>query len=58
MTGVVGTVFKQFGITASVAVFCSLLVARRLTPMTAAYVMKNKADGHPADGWVMRTYLS
>lgn len=58
MDGVVGIIFKQFGITASVAVFCSLLVARLLTPMMAAYLMRSKPEGHAADGWIMRTYLS
>lgn len=58
MDGVVGIIFKQFGITASVAVFCSLLVARFLTPMMAAYMMKAKAGAHPSDGWLMSGYLS
>jgi multidrug efflux pump subunit AcrB len=40
MTGVVGQYFKQFGWTASVAVAASLLVARLLTPMMAAYLLK------------------
>ncbi|PTE13038.1 efflux RND transporter permease subunit, partial [Pseudogemmobacter blasticus] len=58
MDGVVGIIFKQFGITASVAVFCSLLVARLLTPMMAAYLMRSKAEAHQTDGWIMRTYLA
>ena len=58
MDGVVGIIFKQFGITASVAVFCSLLVARLLTPMMAAYMMKTKAGAHQTDGWIMRSYLA
>jgi multidrug efflux pump subunit AcrB len=58
MDGVVGIIFKQFGITASVAVFCSLLVARFLTPMMAAYLLKTKVHGPQADGWLMRTYLA
>ena len=40
MTGVVGKFFKQFGWTAALAVFASLVVARMLTPMMAAYLMK------------------
>ncbi|SPF81708.1 efflux RND transporter permease subunit [Pseudoprimorskyibacter insulae] len=58
MDGIVGIIFKQFGITASVAVFCSLLVARFITPMMAAYMMKTKAQTEKPDGWIMRTYLS
>jgi multidrug efflux pump subunit AcrB len=40
MAGVPGLIFRQFGVTASVAVVMSLLVARLLTPMMAAYLMK------------------
>ena len=57
MGGVVGIIFKQFGVTAAVAVFCSLLVARLLTPMMAAYMMKTKAQAHRQDGRIMRGYL-
>lgn len=58
MSGVIGIIFKQFGITASVAVFCSLLVARLVTPMMAAYMMKTHAKADTGDGWLMRTYLT
>ncbi|MDR7331899.1 efflux RND transporter permease subunit [Roseateles asaccharophilus] len=40
MSGAVGKVFVQFGWTAVIAVFFSLLVARMLTPMMAAYLLK------------------
>ncbi|MCC2675058.1 MAG: putative inner rane transporter, partial [Ramlibacter sp.] len=40
MSGVAGKFFKQFGWTASLAVFASLVVARVLTPMMAAYLLK------------------
>jgi multidrug efflux pump subunit AcrB len=40
MSGVVGKFFVQFGWTASIAVFFSLVVARMLTPMMAAYMLK------------------
>ncbi|UTW01567.1 efflux RND transporter permease subunit [Marinomonas rhizomae] len=42
MSGVTGLFFKQFGWTAVVAVLSSLLVARLLTPMMAAYLLKPK----------------
>ena len=58
MSGIVGIIFKQFGITASVAVFCSLLVARLLTPMMAAYLMKSKAHAQTEDGWIMHSYIA
>ncbi len=44
MSGIAGKFFKQFGWTASLAVFASLVVARMLTPMMAAYLMKPMAD--------------
>ena len=40
MSGIVGQFFKQFGLVVAVAVFFSLLVARMLTPMMSAYLMK------------------
>ena len=40
MAGIPGKFFKQFGWTASLAVFASLVVARALTPMMAAYLLK------------------
>lgn len=43
MGGIPGQFFKQFGLTVTVAVLFSLLVARMITPMMAAYMMK---DGH------------
>ncbi|EUB99961.1 acriflavin resistance protein [Rhizobium sp. CF080] len=56
MSGIPGLVFRQFGVTAAVAVLASLLVARFLTPMMAAYIMKPHGEEKP-DGWLMRTYL-
>jgi multidrug efflux pump subunit AcrB len=58
MSGVIGIIFKQFGITASVAVFFSLMVARFVTPMMAAYMMKAKPRHVKEDGFVMRNYLN
>ncbi|KKZ85198.1 RND transporter [Rhizobium phaseoli] len=57
MSGIPGLIFRQFGITAAVAVLASLVVARLLTPMMAAYFMK----AHPTeekDGRIMRAYIS
>jgi multidrug efflux pump subunit AcrB len=57
MSGVVGKFFVQFGWTASVAVLFSLLVARLLTPMMAAYLLKTPTQQvKPEPGWV-RYYL-
>ena len=40
MSGMPGKFFVQFGWTAAIAVFFSLVVARMLTPMMAAYLLK------------------
>ena len=56
MSGVAGKFFKQFGWTASLAVVASLLVARVLTPMMAAYILKPIVGTHQDPGW-MRVYL-
>jgi multidrug efflux pump subunit AcrB len=56
MSGIAGKFFKQFGWTAALAVFASLVVARMLTPMMAAYMMKG-SKGHKEDGFVMRSYM-
>ncbi|MBP6708106.1 MAG: efflux RND transporter permease subunit [Candidatus Accumulibacter sp.] len=53
MSGVAGKFFVQFGWTAAIAVFFSLVVARLLTPMMAAYLMKPVAD-KPTPGWLVR----
>lgn len=57
MSGIIGKFFKQFGWTASIAIFMSLLVARLITPMMAAYVMKPEKQVEEKDGWIMRKYL-
>ncbi len=44
MGGIPGQFFRQFGLTVSVAVFCSLLVARLITPVMAAYWLKAKHE--------------
>ncbi|WP_127959672.1 efflux RND transporter permease subunit [Serratia microhaemolytica] len=62
--GVVGQYFRQFGLTATVAVFGSLMVARLLTPLMAAYFLRpaqksSTADAQvkPEPSWMMRSYL-
>jgi multidrug efflux pump subunit AcrB len=57
MAGVAGKFFVQFGWTAAIAVFASLVVARLLTPMMAAYILKPTKHEAPKEGWVMRRYL-
>jgi len=56
MSGVPGKFFKQFGWTASLAVFASLIVARALTPMMAAYILRPIVGAHADPRW-MRLYM-
>ena len=46
MPGIAGQFFKEFGLTISVAVLFSLVVARLLTPLMAAYFLKPKTRAH------------
>ena len=56
MAGVPGKFFVQFGWTAAIAVFFSLVVARMLTPMMAAYILKPPKAEHDDPAW-MKRYL-
>lgn len=58
MGGIPGQYFKQFGLTVAVSVLFSLLVARIITPMMAAYLMRGA--GRPVDrrdAFVMRRLM-
>ena len=58
MGGVSGQFFKQFGLTVAAAVFISLMVARLITPVLAAYALSSDAlIVHHADGPIMTRYL-
>jgi multidrug efflux pump subunit AcrB len=52
MSGVPGKFFLQFGWTAAIAVFFSLVVARMLTPMMAAYLLRSDIKEHKEPGWL------
>ena len=54
MAGVPGKFFVQFGWTAAIAVFFSLVVARMLTPMMAAYILKPPKKEHTDPAWMTR----
>ena len=54
MSGVPGKFFKQFGWTAALAVFASLVVARMLTPMMAAYILKPVVTAEHEPHWLKR----
>jgi multidrug efflux pump subunit AcrB len=58
MSGIAGQFFKQFGITVSVQVFFSLLAARFVTPVLAAYFMKHHDHDDPPPGRILNTYHS
>ena len=58
MGGVTGLLFRQFGWTVVISVLISLLVARLLTPLMAAYFLRNdNYCQHKEDGIFMRKYL-
>ena len=57
MGGIVGQYFKQFGLTVAVAVLFSLLVARLITPMMAAYLLRPTHHEEHVPGWLMRAYI-
>ncbi|MDN3545796.1 efflux RND transporter permease subunit [Kinneretia asaccharophila] len=54
MSGVAGKFFVQFGWTAAIAVFFSLVVARMLTPMMAAYLLKPPRGPEHEPRWLQR----
>ncbi|MGV0877146.1 efflux RND transporter permease subunit [Martelella sp. FLE1502] len=63
MPGIPGQYFIQFGLTVAFAVFFSLVVARLITPVMAAYMLKpskhkHKEDAEHNDGRIMRGYTA
>jgi multidrug efflux pump subunit AcrB len=56
MSGVVGLYFREFGLTVAVAVFFSLLVARLITPIMAAYFLGGGPAAEERHGLFMRSY--
>jgi multidrug efflux pump subunit AcrB len=57
LSGIPGKFFKQFGWTAVLAILASLVVARLLTPMMAAYLLKPVKEGVQKDSKIMTFYL-
>ena len=58
MPGITGQYFRQFGLTVAAAVFFSLLVARLITPVVAAYTLKADKVVTHGDGPIMTRYLA
>jgi multidrug efflux pump subunit AcrB len=57
MPGISGQFFKAFGFTVVVAVLMSLLVARMITPLIAAYFLRSHGEQPHASGSAMDKYL-
>ena len=57
MGGITGQYFKQFGLTVAAAVFFSLLVARLVTPVVAAFTLPPLATQRHLEGPLMTRYL-
>jgi multidrug efflux pump subunit AcrB len=57
MPGVPGEYFKNFGFTVVAAVLISLAVARLITPMMAAYLLKAKGHAPHGEGMIMTGYM-
>ncbi|NJC05261.1 multidrug efflux pump subunit AcrB [Sphingomonas kaistensis] len=58
MPGISGQFFRNFGYTVVLAVFMSLLVARMITPLMAAYFLRSGGVQEHASGKWMDRYLS
>ena len=63
MPGIPGQYFIQFGLTVAFAVFFSLVVARLITPVMAAYMLKpakhkSLEDSEDTDGRALRAYTA
>ena len=56
MGGIAGQYFRQFGLTVAIAVIFSLLVARFVTPVIAAYFLRAPRRPDTASRAVMRAY--
>ena len=57
MGGIVGQFFRQFGWTAALSIFASLMVARLITPMMAAYILKPEKKHVEKQSALMGWYL-
>ena len=57
MPGVAGQFFKNFGLTVVAAVLMSLAVARMITPMIAAYFLREHGEAEHASGPWMQRYV-
>jgi multidrug efflux pump subunit AcrB len=58
MPGIPGQFFKNFGLTVVASVLMSLLVARMITPMIAAYFLQAKGHASHGEGPMMDRYMA
>ena len=58
MPGISGQFFKNFGLTVVAAVLVSLAVARLITPMMAAYMLKAQGQASHGEGPLMDRYMA
>ena len=56
MGGIAGQYFKQFGLVVAAAVFFSLLVARFITPLLAAFFLRDHGHKPVREGFLLRAY--
>ena len=54
MTSAVGQYFKEFGVTVAAAVICSLIVARFVTPLLCALLLKSSQSRSPRQPYTTR----
>ncbi len=58
MSGIAGQYFRQFGLTVAIAVVFSLMVARFVTPVVAAYFLRAHDEPVHREGAIMRAYTT
>jgi hydrophobe/amphiphile efflux-1 (HAE1) family protein len=56
MGGIAGQYFRQFGLTVAVAVLFSLMVARLITPLVAAYFLRSRDEAPRPEGQIIGFY--
>ena len=58
MGGIAGQYFRQFGLTVAISVLFSLLVARLITPVAAAYILRFPGEVVEGEGALLRLYTN
>jgi multidrug efflux pump subunit AcrB len=58
MGGIAGQYFRQFGLTVAISVLFSLMVARLITPIAAAYILRSHGEVVEREGALLRLYTN